>query len=156
MRAASDREIGQQASCLLRLGQTHGLAAPLNGERAQHPNLKRGDAHPREPACDRVMRQTSIEATWPALSWYSLMVDFVVLEREFSEPLSPEDVREMAAGIQCLELYRVKPVRSYLTSDGMRMVCVFQAPDAEALRSLGRANGFPPGSSVWASTLHTL
>lgn len=84
------------------------------------------------------------------------MVDFVVLEREFSEPLSPEDVREMAAGIQCLELYRVKPVRSYLTSDGMRMVCVFQAPDAEALRSLGRANGFPAGSSVWASTLHTL
>jgi hypothetical protein len=35
------------------------------------------------------------------------------------------------------------------------MVCVFEAPDAEALRSLGRANDFPAGSVVWSSTLHT-
>jgi len=83
-------------------------------------------------------------------------VDFVVLEREFPEPLSPEDVPRMAAETQCLELYRVKPVCSYLMPDGLRMVCVFQAPDAQALRSVGRANGFPPNFVVWSSTLHTL
>ena len=82
-------------------------------------------------------------------------MSYVVLERQFQEPLSPEDVPKMASEIQCLELYRVRPVCSYLMPDGMRMVCVFEAPDAEALRSLGRANGFPPGSVVWSSTLHT-
>jgi hypothetical protein len=82
-------------------------------------------------------------------------VSYVVLERQFSEPLSPEDVPQMASDIQCLELYRVRPICSYLMPDGMRMVCVFEAPDAEALRSLGRANDFPEGSMVWSSTLHT-
>ena len=80
---------------------------------------------------------------------------YVVLEREFPEPITPEQVPEMAAGTQCLELYRVTPVCSYLMPDGKRMICVFQAPDAEALRSLSRANDFPPGSTVWSSTLHT-
>ena len=91
----------------------------------------------------------------PATSWYAPPVPYVVLEREFPEPLSPEDVPTMAASVRCLELYRVTPVSSYLAPDGMRMICVFKAPDAEALRSLGRANDFPKGSRVWSSTLHT-
>lgn len=82
-------------------------------------------------------------------------MSYVVLEREFPEPLTPEDVRKMAASMQCLELYRVKPVCSYLMPDGKRMLCVFEAPDAEALRSVGRSNSFPPDCIVWASTLHT-
>jgi len=86
---------------------------------------------------------------------YSRSVDFIVLEREFPEGLSPEELRQMAASMQCLDLYRVKPVRSYLMPGGKRLVCVFQAPDAEALRAVGRINGFPPGAVVWSSTLHT-
>jgi hypothetical protein len=82
-------------------------------------------------------------------------VDYVVLERQFPEPLTPEQVPEMAAAMQCLGLYRVTPVCSYLMPDGKRMICVFRAPDAEALRSVGRANGFPADSVVWSSTLHT-
>ena len=83
-------------------------------------------------------------------------MDYVILEREYPEGLTPEDVRNMAASIECLDLYRVKPLRSYLMPDGKRLVCVFQAPDAEALRALGRVNGFPDNSFVWSSTLHTL
>lgn len=79
----------------------------------------------------------------------------MVVEREFPEPLTPEEVTAMAASMQCLELYRVKPVCSYLMPDGKRMVCMFEAPDAEALRSLGRANGFPTDAVIWPSTLHT-
>ena len=89
------------------------------------------------------------------LSWYCRLVEYIVLEREFPEPLTPEDVRKLAAEAQCLDLYRVKPVRSYLMPDRRRMVCVFQAPDAEALRAVARVNGFPPDSVVWSSTLHT-
>ena len=88
------------------------------------------------------------------LSWYCRLVEYIVLEREFPEPLSPEDVPRMAAEAQCLDLYRVTPVRSYLTADGKRMVCVFQAPDAEALRAVARVNDFP-SATVWSSTLHT-
>ena len=82
-------------------------------------------------------------------------MSYVVLEREFPEPLSSDDVRQMAASVRCLDLYRVRPICSYLMPDGMRLVCIFEAPDAEALRSLGRANDFPAGSVVWSSTLHT-
>ena len=82
-------------------------------------------------------------------------MDYIVLEREFPEPLAPEDVPKMAASMQCLELYRVQPVCSYLMGNGHRMICVFKAPDAEALRAVGRANAFPDGSVVWSSTLHT-
>ena len=82
-------------------------------------------------------------------------MDYVVLEREFAEPLSPQDVRKLAAETHCLELYRVKPIRSYLMPGGRRMICVFEAPDAEAVRAVSRANGFP-GAVVWPSTLHTV
>lgn len=78
-----------------------------------------------------------------------------MLEREFPEPLSEQAVVDMAASMQCLDLYRVTPVCSYLMPDGKRTVCVFEAPDAEALRSLSRVNGFPPNAIIWPSTLHT-
>ena len=82
-------------------------------------------------------------------------MDYVVLEREFPEPLSPDDVAKMASEVQCLDLYRVTPVCSYLMPDGMRMVCIFRAPDAEALRAVARSNAFPAGSTIWSSTRHT-
>lgn len=81
-------------------------------------------------------------------------MDRIVLEREFPTPLTVDDVRRMAAETTCLEIYRVKPVCSYLMPGGKRMVCIFEGPDAEALRSVGRANGFDM-SAVWAATLHT-
>jgi len=81
-------------------------------------------------------------------------VECIVLEREFPEPLTADDVRQMARETQCLELYRVKPIRSYLMPNGKRLVCIFEAPDAEALRAVSRINQFPPGP-IWASTLHT-
>jgi len=81
-------------------------------------------------------------------------MEYVILEREFPEPLSSEEVRKMAAETECLDLYRVKPVRSYLMPGGKRMVCVFEAPDAEALRAVGRSNGFV-NAVIWSSTVHT-
>ena len=115
--------------------------------------MKRGGAHVVEPARDGAGRQFRIEPC-DGCPCYSRPVNYVVLEREFPEPLTSEEVRHMAASMRCLELYRVQPVCSYLMPDGKRLVCVFEAPDADALRSLGRANGFPPDSVVWASSLH--
>lgn len=81
-------------------------------------------------------------------------MEHIVLERQFDEPLTPADVRRMASEMSCLDLYRVKPVRSYLMPDGKRLVCVFQAPDAEALRAVARANRVPADAVVWSSTIH--
>jgi hypothetical protein len=86
--------------------------------------------------------------------WYHRGMEYVVLEREFSAPLTPDEVRKMAAETQCLDLYRVKPVRSYLMPGGQRMICVFLAPDAEALRAVSRSNGFE-NAVIWPSTVHT-
>jgi hypothetical protein len=79
-------------------------------------------------------------------------VEWIVVEREFPEPLTEDDVRQL--GTQCFDLYRVTPVRSYLAPDGKRMVCIFRAPDAEAVRTLLRINQSPPGI-VWACRVHT-
>lgn len=87
-------------------------------------------------------------------SWYVAQVEYVILEREFPEPLTPEQVPLLASETQCLDLYRVRPMASYLMPGGRRMVCIFEAPDAQSLRALARANGFP-NAVVWSSTLHT-
>lgn len=88
-------------------------------------------------------------------SWYRTTVEWVVVEREFPEALTPDRVRELAAKANgCLDLYRVEGVRSYLSPDGTRMICVFRAPDAESVRMALRDGGSPP-ATVWSSTLHT-
>ena len=93
---------------------------------------------------------------WPLRERVRLgVVEIVVLEREFPEPLTPGDVLRLAADTQCFDLYRVKPLRSYLMPSGRRMVCIFEAPDAEAIRAVARAHGFP-SAVVWSSTLHTV
>ncbi|NOQ84777.1 MAG: DUF4242 domain-containing protein [Myxococcales bacterium] len=81
-------------------------------------------------------------------------MEWIVLEREFPFPLDADMVRKMVTETTCLGLYRVTPIRSYLMPGGRRMVCIFEAPDAEAIRAVGRVNDFPPGI-VWSSTLHT-
>ncbi|MGB8332565.1 MAG: nickel-binding protein [Polyangiales bacterium] len=81
-------------------------------------------------------------------------MEWVVVEREFPEPLTPDDVRRREAEGECFDLYRVKAIRSYLMPDGMRLVCVFQAPDAEAVRAVLKANQSPQGT-VWTCTVHT-
>lgn len=86
--------------------------------------------------------------------WYLHRVERIVLEREFDEPLTAADVRRLASQAQCLGLYRVKPICSYLMPGGRRMVCIFEAPDAEALRSVGRGNQFRD-ATIWAATYHT-
>jgi hypothetical protein len=78
-------------------------------------------------------------------------VEWIVVEREFPEPLTEDRVRQM--GTQCFDLYRITPVRSYLAPDGKRMVCIFRAPDAEAVRTILRMRESPPGI-VWACTTY--
>jgi hypothetical protein len=49
----------------------------------------------------------------------------------------------------CFQLHRVRLLRSYLSNDRLRMVCLYQAPDAESVRIAQRRAGLP-ADRAWA------
>ena len=55
------------------------------------------------------------------------------------------------AGAWCLETHRVKFARTFFSLDRTRMICLYQAPDAEAVRMAQRQAGMPM-ERVWACT----
>ena len=81
-------------------------------------------------------------------------MEWVVVEREFDSELTPESVRTLVELGDCLEALGIEAVRSYVAPGRRRMICIFRAPNAEAVRTALRSSGSPP-AKVWASTLHT-
>lgn len=75
----------------------------------------------------------------------------IVVERRFDQPITYDLYdRIRREGQWCLDKYRVDYHATYLSADGRQTVCVFDAPDAEALRSVSRTLGGPEGSA-WAA-----
>ena len=74
----------------------------------------------------------------------------VVVERSFAAPVAIEDLQaqEDAHG-WCLETRRVKFARSFFSTDRKRMICLYSAPDAEAVREAQREAQMPV-DRVWA------
>jgi hypothetical protein len=79
---------------------------------------------------------------------------YIVVERDFDEPV---DFREIQAiedrGAWCLKMYRVSFLRTYFSADRRRMICVYQAPDAEHVRLAQRRAGMP-FERVWTASIH--
>ena len=66
----------------------------------------------------------------------------LVVEHSFDPPLSQEVYDEMSRRIDpCLSAYGVRWIRSLLAGDRRRMICTFEAPDAEAVRTAYRSAG---------------
>jgi len=63
-------------------------------------------------------------------------------------PRLDRDGLRRLARLACLDLYRVEWRRSYLATDGSRMLCWYRAPDAEAIRLILRQQG-TAGATVW-------
>ncbi len=64
----------------------------------------------------------------------------LIVERSFAEPLTDDvlaAVQERMA--PCLDEYGVTWVRSYFSTDRRRMICHYEAADAEAVRASNRA-----------------
>lgn len=58
-----------------------------------------------------------------------------IVERSFSPPMSDQELREVSARMApCLALHDVKWIRTHLSQDRQRMVCEYEAPDAESVR----------------------
>ena len=68
----------------------------------------------------------------------------------FDEPVALDDIQAIEdAGIACLEMRGVSFVKTLFSTDRKRMMCLYKAPDAEAVREAQREAGLPV-DQVWA------
>ena len=75
----------------------------------------------------------------------------IVVERTFSDPVPFERLAAMERAVSwCLEQYDVKARESFRARDGKYMVCIYEAPDAEAVRAVHRQSGLPY-DEIWAA-----
>jgi hypothetical protein len=83
-----------------------------------------------------------------------MSVETLVLEHSFhGRPFDLERYRvPQSRNHRCLTKYGVKHVKSYLTPDRQRMICVFESPDAEAVRKLSAELGYSY-DRVWRATV---
>lgn len=78
----------------------------------------------------------------------------VVSERRLDPPIQIADVSAMGAeAAWCMEKYRVTHVSSLLSLDGRWLVCLFRAPDAEAVRNTLRTLGTSV-ERAWTASIH--
>lgn len=76
----------------------------------------------------------------------------VVVERLWESAVALDDIQAIEdAGAHCLETWNVKFARTLFSADRTRMACLYQAPDAEAVRMAQRQAGMPM-ERVWAYT----
>jgi len=71
-------------------------------------------------------------------------VETIIVERKFESPATFERLQVAEDAIAwCLTLHNVRFLRSYLSLDGLSMLCVYEAPDAQAVREAQRRGGLP-------------
>lgn len=63
----------------------------------------------------------------------------VLVEYDLPAPAELEAWRRRVKG--CLDLRSARWIRSFVTPDGRRAICQFEAPDAESVREAFRASG---------------
>jgi ubiquinone/menaquinone biosynthesis C-methylase UbiE len=80
----------------------------------------------------------------------------VMMEQVFQEPFSDERYADFAKKLDsCLEVRSGAWRRSSLSIDRLRMVCEFEAPDAEAVRDAARTAGIPY-ERVWTANVYAV
>jgi len=106
------------------------------------------------------IRQTGSDfrAAWPGTLHDGAAGDEtpnVMVTRSFAEPVELDDLQAIEdAGIHCLDLRNVTFVKTLFSSDRKRMMCLYKAPDAQAVRDAQREAGMPV-DQVWACQVMT-
>ena len=78
----------------------------------------------------------------------------VLVNRSFQQPVTFEEISAAAsAGAGCFRMHRVRYSRTFFSLDRRRMLCLYEAPDAESVRIAQREVALPH-DSVWA--FHTI
>lgn len=79
----------------------------------------------------------------------------LVLEQSFQRPISPDELNDAAKRVdRCLEAYGARWMRSYLSTDRKRMICEFEAADAEQVRQSYRAAEVP-FDACWTADVYS-
>lgn len=79
----------------------------------------------------------------------------VVVERTFPEPVEFADVQAQEdAHAWCLEAHNVRFLCTYFSRDRTRMICVYEAPDAESVRQ-AQTKADMPFDRIWSATVVT-
>lgn len=77
-------------------------------------------------------------------------METVVVERELEEPLDLELLREKRDTlVACMRAHDVSLQQSFVAPDGKRMICVYQAPDAESVKLALRSGGVLSFETAW-------
>jgi hypothetical protein len=78
----------------------------------------------------------------------------LIIEQTFDPPLTDEAHKCLGQRLDsCLEAHGARWMRSYLSSDRRRMVCEFEAADAEAVRASYRSAGVA-FERVWTAEVY--
>lgn len=71
-------------------------------------------------------------------------MELVVVERSYEEPVEFADVDALEKKVAwCADEHRVKYLYSYFSRDRKHMICLYEAPDAEAVRKTQEAGKLP-------------
>jgi hypothetical protein len=74
----------------------------------------------------------------------------VLVERRFDTPVELETLQAIEdASAACLNNHRVRFTRTFFSLDRRRMLCLYEAPDAESVRIAQRQAGMPV-EQVWS------
>jgi len=77
----------------------------------------------------------------------------VMVERKFDEAQWFDDLQAQEVSFAwCAEQHQVTFIRSYFSRDRRRMICEYDAPDAEAVRKLQRTARMP-FERIWTATV---
>lgn len=78
-------------------------------------------------------------------------MNVIVVEREFEEPVDIDGLQEIENnGAWCLANYRVTHLYTYVAHDLRRTLCIYRAPDAEAVRDVQRTLDMPY-TRIWSA-----
>jgi len=68
----------------------------------------------------------------------------VIVVRNFDAPVTLQEIQDIEdAGIACLDTRNVRFIRTYFSTEKTRMICLYEAPDAESVRQAQREAGVP-------------
>jgi hypothetical protein len=75
----------------------------------------------------------------------------VLIERTFDPPVAESEIHKAEKDGWCAQAHRVTFMRTYVSDDRRRMICLYQAPDAESVRLAQRLMTMPV-DAIWAFT----
>lgn len=79
----------------------------------------------------------------------------VALERTFRSPLSIGGLADLDREARwCLDMHRCHPLFQSISQDGLNSMCIYDAPDTEAVRRAATDLGVDPAPLIWGATSH--